>query len=208
MVLGKRLNGFTGVLAGGYVIYQKKQRNAHVTSNSLNFNGLQFKERCESWMGGNLARFITGLILCLSLSAFLSLPTSYAQEQTYTITETQLTELESTYKMDESRLMTLETKLKVLTQNSTEQEKSLTEALEQLNEVKNLLIEARQSLKSANVSLTNAKATIAKLEESLTMLEEQVKTLQHQRNLAKRQRNVWCFVAAGFGSLAIYEATN
>ncbi len=40
------------------------------------------------------------------------------------------------------------------------------------------------------------------------MLEEQVKTLQHQRNLAKRQRNVWCFVAAGFGSLAIYEATN
>lgn len=40
MVLGKRLNGFTGVLAGGYVIYQKELRNAHMTPNSLNFNRL------------------------------------------------------------------------------------------------------------------------------------------------------------------------
>ena len=111
-------------------------------------------------------------------------------EQTYTITETQLTQLENNLKELEninqmllSELEESETDSQNLLKQSIEQKKELTELQNQLKTYKTETQESITQLEKANQELKNLSISL--------------KQLEQQRDKYKRQRNLFEYISAG-----------
>lgn len=129
------------------------------------------------------------MFFCLSLLFFSLVPfcgSNLQAAQLYTISETQLTQLEE----DLNQLKTNnESKEKLL----TKQETQLTEAQNQLKIVNEQLQKSRDLNEATQKSLQTASESFKKYETEA----------EHKIRVKTRQRNLWIVISAIFGTIAI-----
>ena len=132
---------------------------------------------------------LKSMFFCLSLLFFSLAPfcgSNLQAAQLYTISETQLTQLEK----DLNQLKTNnESKEKLL----TKQETQLTEAQNQLKIVNEQLQKSRDLNEATQKSLQTASESFKKYETEA----------EHKIRVKTRQRNLWIVISAIFGTIAI-----
>lgn len=133
---------------------------------------------------------IAFIIMLLSLLWFLVPVTSCSAaepEKVYTITATELTNLEVELNMAQRAIENSKVKSAELQQQLIKLQTALTEAKQQSATL-------REQLKASTVTLTLQRTQLQNANESLTALSKEMK--QQQRSL-KRQRNIAYIIAAG-----------
>ena len=139
---------------------------------------------------------IAFIIMLLSLLWFLVPVTSCSAEEpekVYTITATELTNLE--VELNRAQRAIENSKVK-----STELQQQLIKLQTALTEAKQQSATLREQLKASPVTLTLQRTQLQNANESLTALSKEMK--QQQRNL-ERQRNIAYIIAAGMMYLAV-----
>lgn len=157
-------------------------------------------------MTKNICRVLLLLsLLLLSPSCYSADTTTTEPQQTVTMQLSQYNRLKTIINQQEMTLATLETKLAVLSSNSTEQEAILTQLQDELMSCKNELDKTRQSLTSANISLIKAEETLQRQAESLKTLTQQIKQLVHKQAVLRRQRDTWRALTIGIVGYIAYD---
>lgn len=157
-------------------------------------------------MTKNICRLLLLLsLLLLSPSCYSADTTTTGSQPTVTMQLSQYNRLKTIINQQEMTLATLETKLAVLSSNSTEQEAILTQLQDELMSCKNELDKTRQSLTSANSSLIRAEETLQRQAESLQTLTAQIKQLAHKQSVLRRQRDTWRVLAVGLAGYITYD---
>lgn len=139
---------------------------------------------------------IAFIIMLLSLLWFLVPVTSCSAaepEKVYTITATELTNLEIELNRASKAIQNCKSNSEVLKAQLTKSQEALTQAQVQLQTLKEQLAQSQVTLTLQRTQLQNAN-------ESLTALSKEMK--QQQRNL-ERQRNIAYIIAAGMMYLAV-----
>lgn len=137
-----------------------------------------------------MKKILLKVLWLLSLSLLLSMAgTALAwAEEVYTVTEAELTQLET-------NLAKLDSINKQQRKELTEQKMLLSQAQFDLEELQNALSESRQELKLAQNSLQNANQS----------LEQYAREEKSKRLLIKRQRNFYYCLAVALGTGLIYK---
>lgn len=120
---------------------------------------------------------------------------SYGEETTGLPTQEEWNQFKADWIDQQNDLNLLQIKLNALSQNSTEQQQTVTKLLTQVDSLQNRLTRARQSLQTANESLTEARKELQETKSSLEGLKKEIETLEHQIVIAKRQRDVWAGIS-------------
>ena len=127
---------------------------------------------------------------------------SYGEETTGLPTQEEWNQFKTDWIDQQNDLNLLQTKLDVLSQNSTEQQQTVMTLQTQVDSLQSRLTRARQNLQTANESLTEARKELQETRNSLEKLKKEIEDLQHQIVIAKRQRDTW----AGISMAAIIGA--
>lgn len=144
------------------------------------------------------------ILLTLSLSAPAYFSSSAAggsipktePPTSITMSMTQYNRLKQIIEAQDNRLETLQQKLTLLKNNSTEASKELIESQNELNRLKGELTTTQESLESAKISLIQAEEILKKQEISLETLTQEIKGLEHKQTVLRRQRDVYATLFA------------
>jgi septal ring factor EnvC (AmiA/AmiB activator) len=129
------------------------------------------------------------MFFCLSLLFFSLAPfcgSNLQAAQLYTISETQLNQLDK-------NLQTLE-------QHNKEKQVILEKQEEQLTEANKQLQIARMQIENSKKENEQIRTSLEKAETSFSQYE---KTAEHKLKVKTRQRNLWIVISAIFGTIAI-----
>lgn len=148
---------------------------------------------------------IFALGLWLPSAGYSADTTTTAPQPTVTMQLSQYNRLKTIINQQEMTLAMLETKLAVLSSNSTEQTAILTQLQAELANCKTGLNKTKQSLTIANSSLSKAEETLQRQEKSLQTLTVQIKQLAHKQAVLRRQRDTWRILAIGIGGYLLYD---
>lgn len=132
---------------------------------------------------------LKSMFFCLSLLFFSLAPafgSSLQAAQLYTISETQLNQLDK-------NLQTLE-------QHNKEKQVILEKQEEQLTEANKQLQIARMQIENSKKENEQIRTSLEKAETSFSQYE---KTAEHKLKVKTRQRNLWIVISAIFGTIAI-----
>lgn len=132
---------------------------------------------------------LKSMFFCLSLLFFSLAPfcgSNLQAAQLYTISETQLNQLDK-------NLQTLE-------QHNKEKQVILEKQEEQLTEANKQLQIARMQIENSKKENEQIRTSLEKAETSFSQYE---KTAEHKLKVKTRQRNLWIVISAIFGTIAI-----
>ena len=131
----------------------------------------------------------------LSSAGLAADTTTSEPPQTVTMRLEQYNRLKQITSQYEMTLETLQLKLTMLRQTSTQDKETLLQLQDDLTSCKAELTQTRQSLTSAKESLTSAEKTLKKQSESLQTLNEKINSMNDEQKRLKRQRNTWAVIA-------------
>lgn len=130
---------------------------------------------------------------------------SFGEETTGLPTQEEWNQFKTDWIDQQNDLNLLQIKLNALSQNSTEQQQTVTKLLTQVDSLQSRITRARQNLQTANESLTEARKELQETRNSLEKLKKEIEDLQHQIVIAKRQRDVWAGISIITVGAAIFR---
>lgn len=130
---------------------------------------------------------------------------SFGEETTGLPTQEEWNQFKTDWIDQQNDLNLLQIKLNALSQNSTEQQQTVTKLLTQVDSLQSRLTRAKQNLQTANESLTEARKELQETGNSLEKLKKEIEDLQHQIVIAKRQRDVWAGISIITVGAAIFR---
>lgn len=140
----------------------------------------------------------------LSLSCLFPV-ISFGEETTGLPTQEEWNQFKMDWIDQQNDLNLLQTRLDVLSQNSTEQQQTVMKLQTQVDGLQSRLTRAGKNLQTANESLTEARKELQETRNSLGELKKEIEALEHQIVIAKRQRDVWAGISIVTVGAAIFR---